>query len=306
MGDIKYIVYIQVFDACLIMILNALKLLFIKKLYGFKLAPYSLFMINSSVTDMMVGFMVLIVACVDNHNRVTYGNLKFDSLLVAKCGLFTSLIVSLTHVNVYEVFRMQIVAKPFLRKTVSKTTVYKFIGVAWFIGILFAILLHVGLNLSITHIMVDTYENLVLSCLVVTTIPTLTYSLTRIHSVIRKRKTSMAQLIGGRNTTAQNEMGGSIEQPKMRKETGICTLIIFAVSWLPFVVCSVLQLIGLSKSKKFMRLIHEIVNLFPHFNFVWNAIVYINCLVSDIKKHNEQKEDRRVRLDSFYTERGSS
>lgn len=265
--------YVKAFNASLIIILNLLKLLFCKKLCLRKLDPYTMFMINFALTGIVLGCMLLIGACSELTNNSTVGNNQYLVCMniLANCGVFASCSIYFIHINVYELFKTQIVLKPFLRHTVTKTMVFRFIFASWFLALLFAVPLHVCLTSNVSKTMIIKYEHLLLSIFALMTIPTIIFCVAVISNVLRRRRTSVGQLVEGK--VSKILVGG----PKRNTKTGIASLVIFSVSWLPFVVCSTIEVIADEEGSHSdaMRYLHTIAYLLNDFYWVWSPIVYI-------------------------------
>lgn len=288
--NIDSVEYTKGLAAIFIMLLNVVKLILIKFIYGNKLIPYSLFMINFSFTDFIVGLTTLMLIWTNHIIRLVPNveQIIHDVNILAKCGLFSSFFISFIHLNLYEVFRMYVVSKPFVRLTVTTKRVMKFIFATWFLALSVSLLSHISIKVFVGMAMMEKVENLMLSIFAVCTMPNLCYCVKRIHTLITLRKISMAQLIDTNHVLPNKYVINiGIGGPKMRKRTGIVSLILFFLFWTPFVVCSILALTDVFEnfsSDHTANLVHDVICFIPYLNCIWNPLVYISSIVSNVKK----------------------
>ena len=305
--SIEYIDYINSFNASIIILLNIFKFICIKKLCdGKSLIPYTLFMLNSFLADMLVGLMLLLVTGTDfvlalhpDANHTVH-----EVNRIAKCGLFSSYCVSFIHLNAYEVFRVLVVLRPFLRQTITIKMVFRVILATWITTIVLGITFHVCMKISTAEgmatddlamvgmtkeDMMEKYENFLLSILAIITISMLLCC----HRIIKK-------VLETREGKAQEMMEAvscrkSSSDEQRRRRTGIIAVLIFSICWLPYIASSVTRLFGfLEDSEKIMK-VQAVVNIIPHLNCMWNSALGISFLVLEIEKCKNMEMERKGR-----------
>lgn len=286
----KTIYCIKGFSACLIMLLNAVKLICIKRMHTTKsLRPYTMFMISFSLSDLCLGSMTLLVTWT---GYLTTSFNTADSTLIhvngfAKCCLFASFTISFIHLNVFELVRMKVVSKPFLRQRVTNTVVLKFIMASWMIALLVASSAHFIMKIVSSTLQVEEYENIFLSVLALVTFPMLYFCMRKIREIIRNRKLSQIELLGyslrKHRSNRRIVVGDPRPFPKIKKITGTAPMVVFSVCWAPFILCTIFNFLGVWEkivSKSTNRTIHSIVCVIPYLNYTWISAVYIYTMVS--------------------------
>lgn len=269
--------------ACSIMLLSVVKLICIKKLYHNRLSPHTVFIISFSLADLCLGFMTFLVTWTDYFTKkhVDTDSIIYNVHAFAKCGLFACFTISFIHLNVFELVRMKVVSKPFLRQRLTNHMVMKFILGSWIAALCIAFSSHFFLKMTSS---VEQYENLFLSVLAMLTFPTLYFCVRKIHKVIGKRRASQVELLGRSfdYSTRKSNQDVRIRFPKMKKMSALVPLIAFCVCWTPFIICTVARLSDIFDqclSARTNQIIHSIVCLAPYLNYMLISAMYIYTIV---------------------------
>lgn len=278
------LIIIKGFIAFIVISLNLAKLICIKKFARRK--PHTQFMINFSIMNFLVGFMLLLIHWTADCIKLVPGgdNVISNPHNIKNFGLSSMYIISFIHMIVYEAFRLKVIFKPFLRLTITKKTITKTVCTTWLLGFLAAVLYHMVICHAVgTQYVVD-YENLFLAVCALTTLWILSifYKISHMcirgHGSISSRRSSQRKILVSRDSVI------SINATTIQKRRGIASLVVLYMSWTPFIVWAMLRTANVFNKYTEMNITQGVVCILPNFYFIWKPLEYIKDVVQMYRK----------------------
>lgn len=302
-GNTNSIRCIEGFNAIAIITLNISKIIYMKS-FG-KMVPTKLFMINSAFVDLMIGLLIVVVAYTDYLIEVT-GHNKVLLVVnrVGKCGLFSFTSVFLTHKNAYELFRVQVISRPFLRQRVTNKFVIRFIGTVWCTTLSLTIASHTCMEFLLSRVSLEYYERIMISSLATITIPTHFLCFGIIYSALNSRQRNIIQINEEKIISGRNRL--FIDFTRLRRSIAIASLFVSCICWMPLITWTIIQFTQILIDYRTMVISQLLTYLLAHINITWNTMEDISFLISERREEHDLSVNGRVRVYSFLTDQVST